>query len=94
MSSKSPTIQEGGSQALPTLTNSKEYTRKAIFGVYLHALLVHAPLQRIFQQAKQIARATTNCQPGNAVPNLLRLQAKQLTGQLSSSLKNGETRVK
>ena len=28
------------------------------------------------------------------MPNLLRLQAKQLTGQLSSSLKNGETRVK
>ena len=27
-------------------------------------------------------------------PNLLRLQAKQLTGQLPSSLKNGETRVK
>ena len=88
----------------------KESTTKAIFGTYLHALLVHAPLQyevvclqsvntenqeRIFQQAKQIARSTTNRQPGKVVPTLLlHLQAKQLTGQLSSSYNHGEARVK
>jgi len=75
---------------LHLFVNPKKSTTKAIFGTYLQALLVHAPLQyevvclrsvntknqeHIFQQAKQIARSTTNCQPGNVVPNL-HLQAK------------------
>ncbi len=51
--------------------------------------------ERIFQKSKQIAITTTNRQPGNVVHTLLlRLQAKQLTGDLSASLRNGETRVK
>ncbi len=87
----------------------RECSRKAFFGIYLHALVMHAPVQyevvclrsvntenqeRIFQQAKQIAKSATNRQPSNVIPTLLpRLQAKQLTGKLSTSMGNGETRV-
>jgi len=82
----------------------------SLVGIYLHSLAVHAPMQyelvclrsvntenqeRIFQQAKHIARTTTNRQPGNVIPTLLlRLQAKQLNGQLLSSMDCGESRVK
>lgn len=85
-------------------------TRQALFGIYLHALIVHAPVlyevvclrslntenqERIFQQVKQIAKSVTNRQPSNIIPTLLlRLQARQLTGDLSSSLQCGESRVK
>jgi len=48
---------------LHLFVNPKESTTKAMFGTYLHALLVHAPRsvntenqEHIFQQAKQIAR--------------------------------------
>ena len=45
----------------------------------------------MFQQA---ARTTTNRQPVNVPPTLLlQMQAKQLTGRLSSSMECGETRV-
>ena len=68
-------------------------TRRKLYGIYLHALTVHAPAQfqlmslkscnaeheeRLFGQAKDIATATSNRKPENIVPNiLLRLQAKQ-----------------
>lgn len=84
-------------------------TTNAFYGAYLHALVVHAPVQyeivclrsvntenqeRIFQQAKQIARSTTNRKPGNVIPNILiRMQAKQLSGSLLASLDTGESRV-
>lgn len=91
------------------MVKPKNCSVMAFFGIYLHSLSVHAPVQyelvclrslntenqeRIFQQAKQIAKSTTNQQPGNVIPAIiLRLQAKQLTGDLSPSMDNGDTRV-
>ncbi len=91
------------------IPHPRDCSKRAFCGTYLHALVVHAPVQYevvclrsvntdnqeiTFQQAKQIARTTTNRQAGNIIPTLfLKLQAKQLTRQLSASLENGETRV-
>ena len=89
-----------------------KYTRKATFGLFLHALLQHAPLKyevvtmlAICQYRKpgvnlSAGKTKAELQPlanyvGNVVPNLVfHVQAKQLTGQLSCLLKNGETRMK
>lgn len=80
------------------------------FGAYLHALAMHCPIryeivclrsvntedqERIFQQAKSIARSATNRKPENVIPAIMvRLQAKQLNGKLSSTLAASETEVK
>ena len=72
------------------ITQPKQITNRKLFGVYLHAITVHAPVQfqtmsmrscnteheeRLFGQAKEIA---TNKTPESIVPNILiRLQAKQ-----------------
>ena len=80
----------------------QKLTRRKLFGSYLHAITVRAPLQlqtmslkscnseheeRLFGQAKNIATATSNRKPENIIPNiLLRLQAKQKQKELYSSL--------
>ena len=49
----------------------------------------------MFQQAKKIARNTTNRKPENVIPSiLLRLQAKQIMGKLSLAYQASETEVK
>lgn len=69
-----------------------------MFGIYLHALVIHAPNQyeimnlksanteheeRLFGQAKNMVQNTTNRQPATVIPNvLLRLQARQKKGML------------
>lgn len=91
-------------------TNLHDITYPRLFGSYLHALVVHSPVQyevvclrsvntenqeRIFQQAKTIARCTTNRKPENVIPSImLRLQAKQLNGKLSSTFEAAETEVR
>ena len=71
-----------------------EVTHDKFYRLYLHSIVIHALLQyevlclrsvntenqeRIFQQAKTIALATTNRKPENVVLNvMLRLQAKQV----------------
>lgn len=91
-------------------TNLHEISYPRLFGSYLHALAVHSPVQyevvclrsvntenqeRIFQQAKTIASNTTNRKPENVIPSIvLRLQAKQLNGKLSSTFAAAETEVK
>ncbi len=76
------------------------------YGIYLHALTVHAPAQfqlmslkscnaeheeRLFGQAKDIA---TNRKPENIVPNiLLRLQAKQKRKDMYTSLKTAYSKI-
>lgn len=91
-------------------TRLHEITHARLFGSYLHALVVHSPLQyevvclrsvntknqeRIFQQAKAIASATTNRKLENFIPSvMLRLQAKHLNGNLSSIFSALETEVK
>ena len=73
-------------------------SHQKMFGIYLHALLIHAPIQyeimnlksanteheeRLFGQAKNMVQNTTNRQPATVIPNvLLRLQARQKKGML------------
>ena len=87
----------------------KRITRRKLFGAYLHAITMHAPVQfltmslrscnaeheeRLFGQAKEIATATTNRKPESIVPNiLLRLQAKQKRNDLYSSLKHSSSSI-
>jgi len=81
--------------------NPRDCTRRAFFGIYLHSLAVHAPMQyelvclrsvntenqeRIFQHAKQIARTTTNRQPGNVIPTLLQSHTLYKNHKLSKFL--------
>ena len=91
-------------------THFHEISYSRLFGSYLHALVIHCPIQYeltclrsvntenqecIFQQAKTIAAATTNRQPENVIPSImLRLQAKEITGKLSSTFAAAETQVK
>ena len=76
------------------LSNPKTITKQKMFGHYIHALTAHAPTQfeitcmkslnaenqeRLFGQARQIAKKCTNHQPQNVIPQIiLRLQAKQV----------------
>ena len=73
-------------------------------------MVVHAPRQyeivclrsvntenqeHLFQQAKKIAASTTNRKPENVIPSImLRLQAKQINGKISSMYQASETEVK
>lgn len=75
---------------ITTLHGSMTYTK--LFGLYLHALVVHAPQQleiislrsvntenqeRIFEQARRSATASSNRHPNNILTTIiLRLQAK------------------
>ena len=90
-------------------TELREISYPRLFGAYLHALVVHCPIQyevvcqrsvntenqeRVFQQAKTIAKNTTNRKPENVIPSImLRLQAKQINGNLSSTFAAAETKV-
>lgn len=90
-------------------THLKHTTHRAFFGIYLHALVVHAPKQleivslkscnseheeRLFGQAKDVAQSATNRQPQNIVPNiLLRIQAKQKQRDLYNTLHTSLSRV-
>ena len=87
----------------------KQITKRKLYGVYLHAITVHAPPlfeiislksvnaeheERLFGQAKAIATKTTNRKPETTVPNiLLHLQAKQKTNDLYSSLKHSYSEI-
>ena len=75
----------------------KDITYDKLFGLYLHSLVVHAPIQyeilclrsvntenqeRLFQQAKQIANKCTSRKPNSVITEvLIRIQA---TGNMSS----------
>ena len=90
-------------------TQPKQITRRKLFGAYLHAITVHAPVQfqtmslrscnteheeRLFGQAKQIAAATTNRKPESIVPNILiRPQAKQKKKDLYTSLHHSHSSI-
>ncbi len=87
----------------------KEISYDKLFGLYLHSLAVHAPRQyeivclrsvntenqeRLFQQAKQIATRCTNRKPDNVITEVLvRIQAKNISGNLSSVYKSAKSRV-
>jgi hypothetical protein len=86
-------------------TTSKT-THRAMFGSYLHAIVLHAPPQyeilclksanteheeRLFGQAKNMVQTTTN---SNVIPNiLLRLQAKRMKGEMYKSYSETESKV-
>ena len=91
------------------LSNPKEVTHSKLFGHYLHALTTHAPVQyeiaclrslntenqeRIFGQAREIAKKCTNHHPENMIPQiLLRMQAKQDKRKVILSVQQAETQV-
>ena len=50
--------------------------------------------ERLFQQAKQIATRCTNCRPDNVITEvLIRIQAKNISGNLSNVYKSAKSRV-
>ena len=77
---------------------TKTMSHQKMFGIYLHALIIHAASQyeimslksanseheeRLFGQAKNMVHSATNRQPTNVIPNiLLRLQARKRQGDL------------
>ena len=91
------------------LSNPKEVTHSKLFGHYLHAFTAHAPVQyeiaclrslnrenqeRIFGQARAIAKKRTNRHPENMIPQiLLRMQAKQDQRKVIQSVQQAETQV-
>ena len=78
-------------------TRTRQVTRTAFFGLYLHHLVVHAPFQyelislssvnteaeeRLFGQAKQLVTQASNRHVDNVIFNILvRLQSKELLNQ-------------
>ena len=84
-------------------------TREKMFGLYLHAIVAHAPLQfeilslssvntesqeRIFSQARKTVTATSNRHPQNIVSTLtLRLRAKTQLKHISTLVNQGESKV-
>lgn len=84
-------------------------TRENMFGLYLHSLVAHAPMQfeivplssvntenqeRIFSQARKTATATSNRHPQNVVSSLtLRLQAKNNLKEVTAQVRQQESRV-
>ena len=84
-------------------------THQKFFGIYLHALTLHAPPQyeilnlksanteheeRLFGQAKQIVNNASNRHPNNVIPNiLLRLQAKQMKKDLYKTYHESASRI-
>ena len=83
--------------------------RPKFFGLYLHALVVHAPPQleiislrsvntenqeRIFSQLRKTAMAATNRQPQNVVSStILRLQAKAEYRNILDEVQKSKSRV-
>ena len=75
-----------------------------MFGNYWHALTSHAPQQlclntenyeQFFGQARHSATLTSNRTSENIIFNiLLRLQAKQSTGNLPNLIKNSDSQVR
>ena len=94
-------------QLFPTLKNQ---TLTHFFGIYLHAIVVHAPLQfhimplssvnaesqeRLFSQAKRISLRATNRKPDNVLPTILvGIQARQKMGDSKSSTMKQESIVR
>ncbi len=90
-------------QSTTTISHQK------MFGIYLHALLVHGPPQyeimslksanseheeRLFGQAKNMVHTATNRKPTTVIPNiLLRLQAKQKRGDMYKAYNDTSSRV-
>ena len=88
---------------------AKKVSHQKMFGIYLHALTLHAPLQyeilclksanteneeRLFGQAKNMVHSATNRQPTTVIPNiLLRLQARQKKGNLYKEYYNASNRI-
>ena len=85
----------------------KNITWEAFFGKYLHSFVFHAPKQhelmclcsvntenqeRLFQQAKAIAKKCSNRKPNNVIPSIaLSLQAKNVTGKMSNIYASANT---
>ena len=85
----------------------KNVTWEAFLGTYLHSLVCHAPKQyeliclrsvntenqeRLFQQAKAIAKNCSNRKPNNVITSIvLSLQAKNLTGKMSNIYASANT---
>ncbi len=91
------------------LPNPHAITRRKLYGIYLHALTTHAPLQyeivsqksinaenqeRLFGQARRTAEATSNRHPENIIFSiLLRLQAKKEAGHMLYSINEVDSQV-
>lgn len=87
----------------------KNISRNRMFGSYLHALTVHAPIQyeaicqksinaenqeRLFGQARKAAEAASNRHKGNVVSTImLRLQAKKEVGHILQSVELANSQV-
>lgn len=94
---------------LDLIGTPKEITTTKFYGVYLHDLVVHAPLQyhlvclrstnsesqeRLFSQAKNISQRNTNRKPENVLPNiLLSLQAREKTETHQNTIKRQDSSV-
>ena len=90
-------------------SNPRKQTLNHLFGVYLHDLVVHAPLQyeavclrstnaesqeRLFSQAKHISLRATNRKPENVLPTiLLSLQARGKMGDTQQSVRKQDSIV-
>ena len=88
----------------------KSQTLSHFFGIYLHAIVVHAPTQyemmslssvnaesqeRLFSQAKRISLRATNRKSDNVLPTILiSIQARQNMGTYKSSIKEQESIVR
>lgn len=88
----------------------KTQTLTHFFGIYLHAIVVHAPLQfqimslsslnaesqeRLFSQAKRLSLRATNRKSDNVLPTILvGIQARQKMGGTKSSTVEQESIVK
>ena len=93
----------------PTLCYKLLKFLQKMFGIYLHALTLHAPLQyeilclksaiteneeRLFGQAKNMVHSAANRQPTTVIPNiLLRFQARQKKGNLYKEYYNASNRI-
>ena len=90
------------------LPNPHAITRK-LYGIYLHAMTTHAPLQYeivskksinaenqegLFGQARRTAESTSNRHPENIIFSiLLRLQAKKEAGHMLHSINEADSQV-
>lgn len=91
------------------IASPKQLTTTKMFGTYLHALTVHAPVQyeimsqksintenqeRLFGQSRRAAEATSNRHKSNVISTIiLRLQAKKEVGQILASVDIANSQV-
>ena len=84
-------------------------SHQKMFGIYMHALTMHAPPQyeivcmkstnseheeRLFGQAKNMVHMATNRKPTTVIPNvLLRLQARQKRGDLYKAHNDSSSKI-